>query len=92
MMNEMPPLNRDRYSPPGADAPVENGGETGKRGWSWSRICTTAGLMVLGVTPWAQAQIQQPDLPTICPPLTAFATPTLFDVFFGTTPIRFPYQ
>jgi len=50
-----------------------------------------AGLLVLGITPWAQAQQPQPDFPAYCPPLTAFATPTLFDVMFGTTPIRFPY-
>ena len=57
----------------------------------WSRIVTLAGLVVLGLTPWAQAQQPLPDYPAICPPLTAFATPTLFDVFFGTHPFRFPY-
>jgi len=60
--------------------------------WSWHRIVTLAGLTVLGLTPWASAQQATPDLPAVCPPLTAFASPTLFDVFFGTTPIRFPYQ
>lgn len=59
---------------------------------SWHRIMTLAGLAVLGLTPWASAQQATPDLPAYCPPLTAFASPTLFDVFFGTTPIRFPYQ
>ena len=58
----------------------------------WSRILTMAGLVVLGVAPWAQAQLPQPNLPAFCPPLTAFANPTMFDVFWGTTPIRFPYQ
>jgi len=60
----------------------------------WSRIATLAGLAVLGITPWAQAQLPPLDPPpaVICPPLTAIATPTLFDVFFGTTPIRFPFQ
>lgn len=60
-------------------------------GGRWSRIITLAGLVVLGLTPWAQAQQPLPDYPAICPPLTAFATPTLFDVFFGTQPFRFPY-
>lgn len=60
--------------------------------WSWSRIVTLASLAVLGLTPWASAQQATPDLPAYCPPLTAFASPTLFDVFFGTTPIRYPYQ
>jgi len=60
-------------------------------GGRWSRIVTLAGLVVLGLTPWAQAQQPLPDYPAICPPLTAFATPTLFDVFFGTQPFRFPY-
>jgi len=60
----------------------------------WSRIATMAGLAVLGITPWAQAQLPpiEPPPAVICPPLTAIATPTLFDVFFGTTPIRFPFQ
>lgn len=60
----------------------------------WSRIVTLAGLAVLGITPWASAQLAPLDPPpaVICPPLTAIATPTLFDVFFGTTPIRFPFQ
>ena len=59
---------------------------------SWRNIITMAGLIVLGVTPWASAQLPTPDLPAYCPPLTAFAHPTMFDVFWGTTPIRFPYQ
>ncbi len=62
--------------------------------WSWQRIATAASLIVLGITPWAQAQL--PPLssppPVLCPPLTAIATPTLFDVLFGTSPIRFPFQ
>ena len=60
----------------------------------WKRIVTLAGLAVLGVTPWAQAQLAPLDPPpaVICPPLTAIANPTLFDVYFGTTPIRFPFQ
>ena len=59
---------------------------------SWAQIITMAGLVVLGITPWAQAQLPTPNLPALCPPLTAFATPTLFDYVWGTTPIRFPYQ
>lgn len=60
----------------------------------WKRIAAMAGLAVLGITPWAQAQLAPLDPPpaVICPPLTAIATPTLFDVYFGTTPIRFPFQ
>ncbi len=61
-------------------------------GRSWRNIVTMAGLVVLGVTPWAQAQMDPPNMPAICPPLTAFATPSMFDVFWGTTPIRFPFQ
>jgi hypothetical protein len=58
----------------------------------WRGRITLAALAVLGLTPWAQAAIQPlPDLPAFCPPLSAFATPTLFDVWFGTTPLRFPY-
>jgi hypothetical protein len=57
----------------------------------WGRIITLAGLVVLGVAPWAQAQQPLPNLPAYCPPLTAFAHPTLFDVFNGTVPFRFPY-
>ena len=53
---------------------------------------TFAGLVVLGITPWAQAQLPPPNLPAVCPPLTAFASPSLFDFFWGTTPTRFPYQ
>ncbi len=61
---------------------------------SWRDILTLAALAVLGITPWAQAQLQppQPPPPVVCPPLTAIATPTLFDVFFGTIPFRFPFQ
>ena len=62
------------------------------RRFSWSRVFTLAGLIVLGVTPWAQAQLPPPNFPAYCPPLTAFANPTLFDMFWGTTPIRFPYN
>ena len=51
-------------------------------GRSWGRIITLAGLIVLGVAPWAQAQQPLPNLPAYCPPLTAFAHPTLFDVCF----------
>lgn len=60
----------------------------------WKQIVTLAGLAVLGITPWAQAQLAPLDPPpaVICPPLTAIANPTLFDVYFGTTPIRFPFQ
>ncbi len=58
---------------------------------SWRQIVTLAGLAVLGLTPWAQAQQPLPDFPAVCPPLTAFATPTMFDVMFGTVPIRFPF-
>lgn len=59
---------------------------------SWRNIITMAGLIVLGITPWAQAQLPPPNQPAFCPPLTSIATPTLFDVFWGTTPIRFPFQ
>ena len=58
----------------------------------WRNIVTLAGLIVLGITPWAQAQLPPPDQPAFCPPLTSLATPTFFDVLFGTTPIRFPFQ
>lgn len=68
----------------------EAAGSSGK--WSWGRILTLAGLVVLGVAPWAQAQLPPPNDPALCPPLTAFAGPTLFDTFWGTSPIRFPYQ
>ena len=57
----------------------------------WQRATTLGALAVLGLTPWAQAQQPLPDFPAVCPPLTAFATPTLFDVWFGTAPIRFPF-
>ncbi len=66
--------------------------EPALRRFSWRNIVTMAGLIVLGITPWAQAQQSPPDLPAYCPPLTAFTTPSLFDVFWGTTTIRFPYQ
>lgn len=58
----------------------------------WRNIVTLAALIVLGITPWAQAQLPPPTQPAFCPPLTSLATPTLFDVLFGTTPIRFPFQ
>jgi hypothetical protein len=58
----------------------------------WRHILTLAGLAVLGITPWASAQAPQPNMPAYCPPLTAIANPSLFDLFWGTTPIRFPYQ
>ena len=58
----------------------------------WRNIVLLAGLIVLGITPWAQAQLPPPDQPAYCPPLTSLATPTIFDVLFGTTPIRFPFQ
>ncbi len=58
----------------------------------WRNIVTLAGLIVLGITPWAHAQLPPPDQPAFCPPLTSLATPTLFDMFWGTTPIRFPFQ
>jgi len=51
-----------------------------------------AGLIVLGITPWALAQQPPPVQPAFCPPLTSLATPTLIDVLFGLTPIRFPFQ
>ena len=60
--------------------------------WSWRYILTVAGLVVLGITPWASAQNAQPDFPAFCPPFTDIANPTMFDVFWGTTPIRWPYQ
>jgi hypothetical protein len=56
------------------------------------RILTLAGLLVLGVTPWAQAQLPPPDLPAVCYPLTAFAKPTLFNVFWNVPVFRFPFQ
>lgn len=58
----------------------------------WSRAVMFAGMIVLGVTPWAQAQLSAPNQPAFCPPLTSIANPTLFNLFWGTTPIRFPYQ
>jgi len=60
----------------------------------WRDIVTLAALAVLGIAPWAQAQLQspQPPPPVVCPPLTAIATPTFFDVIFGTIPFRFPFQ
>jgi hypothetical protein len=58
----------------------------------WSRTLMMAGLIVLGITPWAHAQLAPPNEPAFCPPLTSLATPTLFNVFTGTTPFRFPFQ
>ncbi|MBX3394033.1 MAG: hypothetical protein KF841_01565 [Phycisphaerae bacterium] len=58
----------------------------------WRRIATLAALLVLGITPFAQAQLDPPNYPSVCPPLTSLANPTLFDLLWGTTPIRFPYQ
>lgn len=58
----------------------------------WRNIVTLAALIVLGITPWAQAQLPPPAQPAFCPPLTSLATPTLIDVLFGLTPIRFPFQ
>lgn len=58
---------------------------------SWRSIIISASLIVLGITPWANAQLPTPDLPAFCPPLTAFAEPTLFNLMWGTTPIKFPY-
>ena len=60
--------------------------------WSWRHIITLAGLVVLGITPWVSAQNPPPNMPAYCPPLTAIANPSLFDLVWGTTPIRFPYQ
>jgi hypothetical protein len=77
---------------PTQDAHANEQAPTQRAQWSWSRIVTLAGLAVLGLTPWAAAQQPPPNMPAFCPPLTAFATPTMFDVLFGTTPIRFPYQ
>jgi hypothetical protein len=57
----------------------------------WRNTLLMAVLVVLGVTPWAKAQLPLPDLPAICPPITAFAVPSLFDLYWGTTPIKFPY-
>lgn len=58
----------------------------------WTRVFIFAGLLILGITPWAQAQLATPNEPALCPPLTSIATPTLFDALFNTTPIRWPYQ
>ncbi len=58
----------------------------------WTRAITFAGLIVLGVTPFAHAQLAPPNLPALCPPLTSIATPSFFNLFWGTSPIRFPYQ
>jgi hypothetical protein len=71
-------------------APIDS--EPKQHRWSWRYILTMAGLVVLGITPWASAQNPPPNMPAYCPPLTAIANPTMFDVFWGTTPIRFPYQ
>lgn len=59
---------------------------------AFKRIMTLAGLIVLGVTPWASAQLPQPSLPAVCYPLTAFARPTLWNVLFGQPVFRWPYQ
>ncbi len=56
------------------------------------RIVTVAGLVVLGLTPWVMAQLEQPSRPAVCYPLTAFARPTLFNVFWGLPVFRFPFQ
>lgn len=58
----------------------------------WRKIVTLAALLILGITPFAHAQLDPPNYPSVCPPLTSLANPTLFDLFWGTTPIRFPYQ
>ena len=64
-----------------------------RRRWAyWRNVITLAALVVLGITPWALAQQPPPVQPALCPPLTSIATPTLFDVLFGTMPIRFPFQ
>jgi len=86
---EQPP-NQSTQEPPSSQPATQDQGSSPK--WSWSRIVTFAGLIILGITPWAQAQLPQPNLPAVCPPLTAFASPSLFDFFWGTTPIRFPYE
>lgn len=59
---------------------------------SLKRVLTLAGLVVLGVTPWASAQLPQPSLPAFCYPLTAFARPTLFNLFWGVPVFRWPFQ
>lgn len=59
--------------------------------WTWRQRLTLAGMTVLGLTTWAEASQALPNYPAVCPPLTAFATPTMFDVWWGTAPIRFPY-
>lgn len=71
---------------------VASTGYEGKNMKSLRRILTIGGLVVLGMTPWAQAQLAQPPLPAICYPLTAFARPTLFNVLFGLPVFRFPFQ
>jgi len=58
---------------------------------NWRKVALLAALVVLGVSPWAKAQLPTPDLPAFCPPITAFAHPSFFDVIWGTTPIKFPY-
>jgi hypothetical protein len=77
-----------------ASAPEPDMNQPPPSGSRWDRILTLAGLAVLGISPWAQAQLDpiEPPPAVICPPLTAIANPTIFDVFFGTTPIRFPFQ
>lgn len=80
-------------APPHADPPEEST-DGAAIAWRvrWIRVITYAGMIVLGITPWARAQLDPPNNPAFCPPLTAFASPTLFDVFWGTTPIRFPFE
>ena len=76
------------YAHAPSDVSIQDDAPTGY----WSRIITLAGLMVLGITPWAHAQLAPPNEPAFCPPLTSLATPTLFNVLTDTTPIRFPFQ
>lgn len=88
VMEQLPkPQSSEPTQPVSPEQNVTHGSK-----WSWSRIVTFAGLIILGITPWAQAQLPPPNLPAVCPPLTAFASPSLFDFFWGTTPIRFPYE
>lgn len=66
--------------------------QTERPALSIRRILTLAGLIVLGLTPWARAQLPQPSLPAVCYPLTAFARPTLFNVLWGLPVFRWPFQ
>jgi hypothetical protein len=59
---------------------------------SIKRVLTFAGLIVLGITPWASAQLAQPTRPAACYPLTAFARPTILNVLWGLPVFRFPFQ